>query len=76
MTPATPEIILTAEDLRSPTWLKLKAHFEGRRAEHRAANDNDKDVVATAKLRGRIAEATYLLDLEKPPEPLVAPPYE
>jgi len=68
--------VLLPEDLRSPTWLKIKAHFEERLADHRKANDNDKDAVATAKLRGRIAEAQYLLDLAKPPEPLVAPPYE
>lgn len=59
--------LLHAGDLQSPTWLKLKAHFEARLAEHRAGNDRRLSDQDTAHLRGRIAEAKYFLELADPP---------
>jgi len=48
---------------RSPTWRKLKEHFEQRLHELRLRNDNDHDPISTARLRGEVAIAKYLLAL-------------
>lgn len=58
--------LLDSSDLNSATWRKLREHFEGRLATHRAKNDSPLDEVKTAKLRGRIAEDTYFLSLASP----------
>lgn len=58
--------VLDSGDLNSPTWMRIKAHYEKRLAIHRARNDTDLDPIKTAKLRGRIAEAEYILSLGSP----------
>lgn len=66
--------ILNDADLNSPTWSKLRKHFEERLADHRLRNGCKLlDEVDTAYLRGRIAEAQYLTELAerdavKPPD--------
>lgn len=55
--------LLDLNDRQSPTWRKLRDHFEQRLQELRAKNDNDLDPIATAKVRGSIKEALYLLAL-------------
>lgn len=45
---------LTDEELHSPVWLKLKAHFESELAHLRELNDNHYDPIPTAALRGEI----------------------
>lgn len=55
--------LLGLSDRQSPTWRKLKTHFEQRLHELRAKNDNDLDAIATARVRGAIREVTYLLAL-------------
>lgn len=63
---------LTTEELHSPLWKKLKDHAESRVDKFRRKNDKDKDLVATAKLRGRIAEASYFAALENPAQQIEA----
>lgn len=58
--------LLNESDRLSPAWLKLRAHLEERVAMHRRKNDNTMTPEATEKLRGRIAEANYVLGLERP----------
>lgn len=65
--------LLNDADLQSSTWSKLRKHFEERRADHRLKNDCKLNVDETAYLRGRIAEANYLLSMSerdgiKPPD--------
>ncbi len=55
--------LLDLSDRQSPTWRKLKNHFETRLAELRARNDNDLDVLTTAKLRGEVRVYKELLAL-------------
>ncbi len=55
--------LLDLSDRQSATWRKLKKHFETRLAEMRARNDNDLDVLTTAKLRGSVAVIKELLAL-------------
>ena len=55
--------LLDLNDRQSPTWRKLRDHFEQRLHELRAKNDNDLDAIATARVRGAIREVTYLLAL-------------
>ena len=57
------EKILNEFDLQSATWKKLSAFLEQRLAEHRKRNDHDQPDGDTAKLRGRIAEDKFILDL-------------
>ncbi len=71
MAEAKSEPLLSPADLRDPLWLRIQAHFTGRLESHRVQNDIDKTPEATAKLRGRIAEVKYLLDLAAPPAPHV-----
>ena len=55
--------LLDLNDRQSPTWRKLRDHFEQRLQELREKNDNDLGELATAKLRGQLAEIRYLLAL-------------
>ena len=65
---------LTAGDRVSPTWVRLREHFETLRARYRTRNDDvNLGPAQTAELRGRIAVLTALIDLgEEKPE--VEPP--
>lgn len=56
----------TPADFESATWQRLKWHLQARLESHRQANDADKDLETTAKLRGRIAELKVLLALDEP----------
>lgn len=59
--------LLDANDLRSPVWRKLRDHYETKLAKLRQQNDSpDIDPVATATLRGRIAEVKHSLALGNP----------
>ena len=55
--------LLDLNDRQSPTWRKLRKHFESRLDELRAKNDNDLSELATAKLRGQIRMVGELLAL-------------
>ena len=55
---------LTAADRQNPVWLKVKGQYETRLQELRMKNDGQADAIATATMRGRIAEVKALLDLE------------
>ena len=46
-------------------WTTVKEYCEKRLVEMRADNDNDASEIETAKLRGMIAFAKEMLDLEK-----------
>jgi len=59
-------MLLNATELQSPAWHKIKKHFEERLEVHRLKNEGNLDEVATAKLRGRIAEARAVLALDQP----------
>jgi hypothetical protein len=56
---------LKDSDIHGETWVRLKKHLKGRIELLRAQNEGDLDDVATAKLRGRIAELRVLLALDK-----------
>lgn len=58
--------VLSPAEFKAATWSKLKAHYEERLVELRAKNDTDLDPDKTARLRGRIEEVKYLLDLATP----------
>lgn len=58
--------MLTAEDLRTPTWRRAREQFEFRLATVRLQLEKDTDPVTTAKLRGRIAELKELLAQQAP----------
>ena len=64
-----PSFELGAGERRSPTWIALEEHYTKRLADLRAQNDTPKDELATAMLRGKIAEVKELLKLgkDKPP---------
>jgi len=64
-------MLLNPSDLQSPTWLKIKKHVEERVESHRSSNDGRLSESDTAHLRGRIAEAKYLLALADPPIPVI-----
>ena len=55
----------TIKDKTSIEWITIKEFCESRLAEMRVENDNDADMAETAKLRGMIAFAKEILDLEK-----------
>ena len=60
-------MLLNQADLQSATWVKIKAHFTERLQDHRIQNDSARLTdIDTARLRGRIAEAAYVLDLATP----------
>lgn len=58
--------VLTKADYHNPTWLKIKEHLNERLNSARAKNDASLDSEATARLRGRISELKYLIDLDQP----------
>ena len=61
---------LTRSEAGSPLWVKLEEHIKSRLADKRAENDNDKDAIATARLRGCISELKeFLLLAQQAPEP-------
>lgn len=61
------DFALTQGDKDSSTWRKLRKHFESERANLRERNDSPSlDAEKTAILRGRIAQLTDLLALDKP----------
>jgi len=55
---------LTVEERTSPLWRKIKEHLEARITGLRTANDGFLDEIETARVRGRIAEAKGLINLE------------
>lgn len=56
--------ILDEGDLISPTWRKIRRHYEARLDELRLKNDSTThDMEATAHIRGGIAEVKRLLEL-------------
>lgn len=60
--------LLTLDDARSPTWVKLKKHMESRRDRLREKNDDvNLTPFETQVLRGRIEELKNLLDLAPKP---------
>jgi hypothetical protein len=61
----------TAHDRGSKQWLEIKAYCEGRIEALRKDNDNDKDVIATAKLRGRIESFKEILRAGSPAREVV-----
>ncbi len=58
--------MLTADDMRTPTWQRARQQLEARLASKRVELEKDADPVTTAKLRGRIAEIKELLALQAP----------
>jgi hypothetical protein len=63
---------LTRSEASSGLWQRIEEHLTRRLAEKRAENDHDKDAIATAKLRGAVAEIKAFLALaqiEPAPEP-------
>lgn len=63
-----PSFQLDHNDRVSPTWAKLAKHLKAQLERMRNENDGDKSDVATAKLRGRIAQIKYCLSLANEPE--------
>lgn len=57
---------LLPNEANSHLWIKIRDHLESRLAIHRRKNDGELDAIATAKLRGRIAELMNLLEMDKP----------
>ena len=66
------EFQLTLSERNSALWLRLKQHLEDELALLRVQNDDDRDPVATAHLRGEIARIKTLLALDS--EPSEQPP--
>ncbi len=65
-----PPFRLTAVEIASSTWARLKQHMEEERQRLRIRNDGDLTETETARVRGAIRQLTVLLDLEKPPPDL------
>ena len=67
----TPLPEFTDFEKQGAVWMKLSAHLNARLALLRRQNDDDKDEIKTARLRGRIAEVQMILGLanKKPPAP-------
>jgi hypothetical protein len=59
----------TEMDRRSTAWKHLKVILLARLETHRRMNDGNLTESETAKLRGRIAEIKFLLDLDTVPSP-------
>lgn len=60
---------LIKADFQSDTWKRLIQHLEIRLERFRKKNDSNLSESETTKLRGRIAELKFLLDLDKNPDP-------
>ena len=58
--------VLTKAEYHSPVWLKIKDHLSERLIKARAKNDGNLSFDETCKLRGRINELKYLIDLDQP----------
>ena len=58
-------LLLELGDVQSPTWRKLKAHFEERLKVARETNDHEQPEEKTARLRGEIRVLKELLALDK-----------
>jgi hypothetical protein len=58
---------LTTTDFGTTTWKRTKSYFQSRVTELREQLEMDADEIASAKLRGRIAELNQMLGLEKAP---------
>lgn len=69
-----PEAELHRSDFHTPTWAKLRQHYEARLATLRRKNDSDLEPRETAHIRGQIAECKYFLALEAAPETRARPP--
>ena len=63
-----PPFRLTAQERDSALWKKLKDEVEHEIDIMRRQNDGDKDVLETAKLRGKIAQAKRFLGYEGTPD--------
>lgn len=64
---STPEAFgLTEFERQSPLWKRLMERNAKRLALLRSKNDNDKDAVATARLRGQIRELKNFAALDNP----------
>lgn len=61
--------VLLPGDLLSPTWAKIKAHYESRLQDLRVQNDKRSSADDTARLRGQIFEVKQLLSLSSPATP-------
>jgi hypothetical protein len=61
---------LSEVEKRSPLWMRLDKFLATRLELHRMQNDGDKDPIATAHLRGRIAEIKFLRALGEEPRQL------
>lgn len=57
---------LTPAEQQTDLWKKIKSILEERLELHRKKNDSSQPESDTAKLRGRIAEVKFLLDLDSP----------
>lgn len=58
---------LTEAEKRDPLWLKIKAHYTTKLDELRKQNDSyNLGELDSARLRGRIKEIKFLLDVEAP----------
>lgn len=57
--------VLNDLDIRSETWQRIKAHYEGVLAKLRTQNDGELDAEKTARLRGRIFEVKQILAMDK-----------
>lgn len=55
---------ISPADRDSAVWQRLRAYYSERLALLRVMNDGDNAEIATARLRGRIAEIKHLLDME------------
>lgn len=62
------EFKLSALDVTSGVWVKLKQHYEGRLSMLRAKNDNQLDEIETATVRGMIRVYKEMLEAGKPAE--------
>lgn len=62
--------VLNDTDRQSAAWQKLKAHLEAELVRLRRKNDADLPDIATARLRGQIAQTKYLLGLGEAKPPL------
>ena len=56
----------TDEDRHAGVWVRVKEHMLERLESLRLRNDGPLDAMETARLRGRINELKYLLDLDNP----------
>ena len=63
-------IQFTRQDKAEPVWRKLQEKLHDRLELLRKQNDNNKDPIETAILRGRIAECKWMIGLNEEPKVL------